>query len=1176
MEYKQFDIKVSQGDIDGIYDINYYIVGKTSYPAKIYNPLGTSTVIASGITQDRLITDPGVRVEVPINATSIFAKKTNFSDKKLLTFPIYIKNEVCSGNTSGFLYSANTSSFSFDAGDFYLREVALEIQVLTNQTFIFKTHLFKNGVEIKKSSKTVNVVKSKSSSTEPLVYPSGTTYPIINKTTFPNTSFTHWFLQTNPYKEVKSTSNITQTPWYSATTWNTSYLPQRIPGHDLINNNLNILTKDSANVNNRDVYTFKISSTANFKFNCSLEFRTVKYEANKDNYKNKNNTIYYATGSTSTLTSSIKYNPCQSDESWLATPTPTPTVTKTPRATPTPTKTPTKTPTPTKTQKLQPTPTRTSTSTPTPTLGRKILPLQHGTFEQACTDRGTTESFCLDSPYFCEATNIQYSDGVKCYDDAPEGYYFSGLHVRYWNGYEFSEECEICNVTPTPTPTPTQTPGLTQTPTPTPTQTKTPTQTRTPNPTPTPTPTNTKTPTPTPKPIYLSTSTLTFVDYDYKNPSGNWTLSNPINGSIKIFNWGVYGETQIGHLTVNEGVDEIGLNNSIEFNLKMTKTPNVAIVAPARDKYYQKQNYVTISTWDGSWSAGVEYISTDPSRNKFTIITPEGPVTITVSIENSSHNFPPLTPRIGTVKSGDVYVGGNFWRTSNLDVKVYANGTTKISNGNDLSDSDWMIQTEGAWCYPNTRPNYDYIDTYQNILLDDNFDYLATTNLTYQSTIDYLGNKHQWLSHTTNSGVNPIKVVPTGLTFTYYNETWSKNSISLNAIGESVYNTFNGAESNNIYCSFLIKVSILTTVSGKFFSFRESKDGGERGRIFIIQINTSTFKFGLSFDDTQTTPQSVSTTTYNFNEKYLVVVKYSKTSPSVSLYVFKEGDEFGLEPSPTIGPLIGTKSGITPNIISFNQGIGATCLIDGLRVSNIWNIKITVNSEPGYGLLYNSYAVNNTDSGGLAPIGYRIPTSVEWENLIESLGGPTSGAKMCEIGTRHWITNKNFKTSDKFGLCILPAGVRGDNQTTGFFEYEDSFRYSASFWASKGLLNYNRTITISSFKNTIELDTYVKKSGNVIEPNNQNGLSVRCVKIDESLLPPIQIPTTIESVSKCIQYVLNSNKDMGIETTKYTGCYYNYRNCEGLFISVFVPVNTLLTINCYPNTSPILDYCDEI
>ena len=139
-----------------------------------------------------------------------------------------------------------------------------------------------------------------------------------------------------------------------------------------------------------------------------------------------------------------------------------------------------------------------------------------------------------------------------------------------------------------------------------------------------------------------------------------------------------------------------------------------------------------------------------------------------------------------------------------------------------------------------------------------------------------------------------------------------------------------------------------------------------------------------------------------------------------------------------------------------------------------------------YGRLYNSYAVN--DPRGLAPVGFRIPTETEWNNLITSLGGESSGVKMSAEGDLYWIQNDLFIPTNTTGLTILPAGNRSTNKTLGFVNYTDSFKYSASFWASKKIDGNNDTFTINSYNNRILSNYY--------SSNKKNGLSVRCV-VDE-------------------------------------------------------------------------------
>jgi len=75
-----------------------------------------------------------------------------------------------------------------------------------------------------------------------------------------------------------------------------------------------------------------------------------------------------------------------------------------------------------------------------------------------------------------------------------------------------------------------------------------------------------------------------------------------------------------------------------------------------------------------------------------------------------------------------------------------------------------------------------------------------------------------------------------------------------------------------------------------------------------------------------------------------------------------------------------------------------------------------------YGKLYNWYAIN--DPRGLAPAGWHIPNSAEWEVLCSTLGGiEIAGGKMKESGTRHW-QKPNNKATNSSGFTGLPGGYR--------------------------------------------------------------------------------------------------------------------------------------------------------
>jgi uncharacterized protein (TIGR02145 family) len=127
-----------------------------------------------------------------------------------------------------------------------------------------------------------------------------------------------------------------------------------------------------------------------------------------------------------------------------------------------------------------------------------------------------------------------------------------------------------------------------------------------------------------------------------------------------------------------------------------------------------------------------------------------------------------------------------------------------------------------------------------------------------------------------------------------------------------------------------------------------------------------------------------------------------------------------------------------------------------------------------FGKLYNWYAVN--DQRGLAPKGFHIPTSEEWNALIDYLGGSSiAGTKM--KSKQAWLNNGNGSNSS--GFEGLPAGYRysaGKFDNTGYNGgwWSSSAHFSESAWCYFILFNFDDVFRDFNFKAL--------------------GLSVRCIK----------------------------------------------------------------------------------
>lgn len=139
--------------------------------------------------------------------------------------------------------------------------------------------------------------------------------------------------------------------------------------------------------------------------------------------------------------------------------------------------------------------------------------------------------------------------------------------------------------------------------------------------------------------------------------------------------------------------------------------------------------------------------------------------------------------------------------------------------------------------------------------------------------------------------------------------------------------------------------------------------------------------------------------------------------------------------------------------------------------------------------IYNNESINDSIYGRLytwdaalniCPNGWHLPSSEEWIELMEFLGGSgTAGGKLKEEGTAHWYSS-NSGTTNESGFTALPGGFCIENDTfLGIGWY-------ANFWTSSDGRSYfsARCIKLERITTHFKLD-YV----------NQNYyLSVRCIK----------------------------------------------------------------------------------
>ncbi len=127
---------------------------------------------------------------------------------------------------------------------------------------------------------------------------------------------------------------------------------------------------------------------------------------------------------------------------------------------------------------------------------------------------------------------------------------------------------------------------------------------------------------------------------------------------------------------------------------------------------------------------------------------------------------------------------------------------------------------------------------------------------------------------------------------------------------------------------------------------------------------------------------------------------------------------------------------------------------------------------PSYGKLYNWFAVN--DPRGLAPDGYHVASSAEWESLIDEVGGYQNAGAALRSPTG-WISGNG---TNSIGFWAMPAGARD----------EDDFSHKGAFgiWWTSTEDDSARAEMVLINAEDASTSTYHKFKG--------NGYSVRCVQ----------------------------------------------------------------------------------
>jgi uncharacterized protein (TIGR02145 family) len=139
----------------------------------------------------------------------------------------------------------------------------------------------------------------------------------------------------------------------------------------------------------------------------------------------------------------------------------------------------------------------------------------------------------------------------------------------------------------------------------------------------------------------------------------------------------------------------------------------------------------------------------------------------------------------------------------------------------------------------------------------------------------------------------------------------------------------------------------------------------------------------------------------------------------------------------------------------------------------------SIQFHKNYGPLYNFAAVN-TDS--ICPVGWRVPTSEDWNTLADFIGGTqVAGGKLKDFYGNFW-NSPNHCISNNYNFSAIPGGYRKFD--TGLFSNQGDEGF---WWTSTSIPNNSDHVwVISMSKDKTQLNTNSRYKN--------EGVNIRCIK----------------------------------------------------------------------------------